>query len=190
MNTLQTFIQQFPVILPEETLGALLGIFRPMSLEKNTYFAVEGRIETSFGFVESGVLRAFYRTASGKEYNRALLETGEFIGAYSALISGELNRINIQALTPCTLLVADYQQLTALFDQYQVIERLVRHISESYYLFLENRELQIILNTVEERYEFFKQAHPTLENLIPQYHIASYLGITPTQLSRIRAKKF
>jgi hypothetical protein len=56
-------------------------------------------------------------------------------------------------------------------------------------LFFENRELQIILHTVEERYEFFKQAHPMLEHLIPQYHIASYLGITPTQLSRIRAKK-
>ncbi len=189
MTALQRFIKQFPVVLSEEAQAALLGIFRPTSLEQYTYFAMEGRIETSFGFVESGVLRAFYRAKSGKEYNKSLLEPGEFVGAYSALISGQLNHINIQALTPCNILVADYRQLTALFDQYQAIERLVRHISESYYLFLENKELQIILNTVEERYEFFKQAHPTLENLIPQYHIASYLGITPTQLSRIRAKK-
>ena len=189
MTALQKFIKQFPVVLSDEALAALLGIFRPASLEQYTYFAMEGRIETSFGFVESGVLRAFYRTTRGKEYNRALLEPGEFVGAYSALISGQVNHINIQALTPCNILVADYRQLTTLFDQYQAIERLVRHISESYYLFLENKELQIILHTVEERYEFFKQAHPTLENLIPQYHIASYLGITPTQLSRIRAKK-
>jgi CRP-like cAMP-binding protein len=189
MSELQKFINQFPVVLPEAALSAFLGIFRPTSLEKYAYFAMEGRSETSFGFVESGVLRAFYRTTSGKEYNRALLETGEFVGAYSALISGQLNHINIQALTPCNIWVADYRQLTALFDQHPAIERLVRHISESYYLFFENRELQIILHTVEERYEFFKQAHPMLEHLIPQYHIASYLGITPTQLSRIRAKK-
>ena len=52
----------------------------------------------------------------------------------------------------------------------------------------EVREIQIVLNNATERYEFFRQEHPGLENKIPQYHIASYLGVTPIQLSRIRAK--
>jgi hypothetical protein len=53
----------------------------------------------------------------------------------------------------------------------------------------ERREIELVLLQADERYKIFKQEYPNLENLIPQYHIASYLGVTPTQLSRIRAKK-
>ena len=56
-------------------------------------------------------------------------------------------------------------------------------------LYAEKREVEIVLLEANKRYAIFKKEYPQLEQLIPQYHIASYLGITPTQLSRIRAQK-
>jgi hypothetical protein len=58
--------------------------------------------------------------------------------------------------------------------------------AESFFLHKEKREIELVLLRADERYRIFKEEYPTLENLISQYHVASYLGITPTQLSRIR----
>ncbi|MCF6243220.1 MAG: hypothetical protein L3J74_18020, partial [Bacteroidales bacterium] len=112
-----------------------------------------------------------------------------FVGAYSSLITGQKNLINIQCLTVCTLQVADFEEFAKLYDKYPKIERLFRKFAETKFLIKEKREIELVMLDASERYEIFQKEHPNLENLIPQYHIASYLGITPTQLSRIRAKK-
>ncbi|MOA17990.1 hypothetical protein D3C78_1382750 [compost metagenome] len=61
-------------------------------------------------------------------------------------------------------------------------------MAENYFVDKEEKEIEIVLLDADKRYELFQQKFPDLEQLIPQYHIASYLGITPTQLSRIRRK--
>ena len=111
------------------------------------------------------------------------------VGGYSSLVSQLPNSINQQALTDCDLLIANYTKLTDLLDKHQDLERLLRKISENYFVEKEKREVEIVLLEAKKRYAIFQREFPQLEQLIPQYHIASYLGITPTQLSRIRAKK-
>lgn len=70
----------------------------------------------------------------------------------------------------------------------QDIERLARKLAELFFVQKEQREIDIVLLDADKRYLLFQKEFPGLENMIPQYHIASYLGITPTQLSRIRKK--
>ncbi len=74
------------------------------------------------------------------------------------------------------------------YAQFHDLERLARKIAEYYFLEKERKELEMALQDATQRYFNFREQFPTLEQLIPQYHIASYLGISATQLSRIRRK--
>lgn len=170
-------------------MEAYTQLFSEVELKKGDYFACEGRVETNLGFLKNGVLRAFYRSSEGLEYNKTFFTENEFFGAYSSLVTGQINQINIQALTDCTILMADYEGITRLFEEYREIEKLARVLGEYLYVYKEKREIELVILQADERYKRFRKEYPNLENLIPQYHIASYLGITPTQLSRIRMKK-
>ncbi|MCH2084086.1 MAG: Crp/Fnr family transcriptional regulator, partial [Saprospiraceae bacterium] len=72
--------------------------------------------------------------------------------------------------------------------KYQDLERLGRKIAEFYFLEKEQKEIEMALLDADKRYLILRKRFPTIENIIPQYYIASYLGISPTQLSRIRKK--
>ena len=189
MNRLRQYINQISP-LTDSTWQVVSPLFGPVTLGKNDHFALAGRVETSAAYVVEGVLRAYYRNADGQEYNKTFFVADDFMGAFSSLVTGQPNVINIQALTPCQLILADYAALTALYDRYPDWERFARRLAELYFVYKEQREVDLVLLNADERYVRFREDYLGLEQLIPQYQIASYLGITPTQLSRIRAKVF
>lgn len=173
----------------EKEIGLLEPLFELSDWPKKSYFARSGEFPSQAAFVESGVIRAFFRNDQGEEYNKTFFTAGTMVGAYSSLVSGHQNQINLQCLTDCKLWVADYHQLTALYDEYHLVERLSRLLAERFFVLKEKREIELVTLDASARYEIFKQEHPGLEQQIPLYHIASYLGVSATQLSRIRAKK-
>ena len=158
-------------------------------MSKGKVFAKKGEYSKKMAFVKSGVLRAFYSNEKGEEYNKTFFTEKSFVGAYSSLVTGGKNLINIDCLTNCNLLVAEYQKITALFEQYPQVERLARIVAEQFFVSKEKREIELVTLEAKDRYVIFQEEHPQLEQLIPQYHIASYLGISPTQLSHIRGQK-
>lgn len=168
------------------TWEAAESLFSEKFLKKGDYFINEGEVAKQIGFLKNGVIRAFYRNTEGLEYNKHFFVSNDFIGGYSSLVTAQPNRIIQQALTNCEILVADYAKVTKLFDLFPDFERVGRRLAEMYFVNKEQREIEIVLLDADERYLIFRQEYPQLEQLIPQYHIASYLGITPTQLSRIR----
>ncbi|RAJ08563.1 CRP-like cAMP-binding protein [Chitinophaga skermanii] len=167
----------------------LLALFQPAKLEKGDFFAREGRYEQHIAFLLNGVTRAYFVSRDGTEYNKIFSTQHQFIGAYTAILTRQPSQINIQALTNCELLVANYYEIEQLFDQHQEIERGVRKLAESFFMQKEKREIELVLLDAQDRYRVFQEEYPGLENLIPQYQVAAYLGISPTQLSRIRAKR-
>jgi len=171
-----------------ETIHELTTIFKNQELKKNELFIDTGKIAKNIGFLEEGIVRAYYRNTEGQEYNKHFFIAPCFIGGYSSLISRKPNLIIQQALTHCKIWEADYSKLTKLYDKHPDLERMTRVLVEHFFIQKEQREVEIVLLNADERYKIFKQNFPELEQLIPQYHIASYLGITPTQLSRIRRK--
>lgn len=172
-----------------ETLELLTSLFTEVRLSKGAIFAKKGEYSRNIAFVKSGVLRAFYSNDQAEEYNKTFFTENSFVGAYSALVTGQKNLINIDCLTDCTLLIAEYKKITALYEQYPQVERLARILAEQFFVSKEKREIELATLEAKDRYVTFQQEHPQLEQLIPQYHIASYLGISPTQLSRIRRQK-
>tara|TARA_R110002126_G_scaffold22865_1_gene81057 strand:- start:9115 stop:9690 length:576 start_codon:yes stop_codon:yes gene_type:complete len=174
--------------IQESTWNEIKNLFTEHSLKKGEFFLKEGEVAKNFGFLRQGIVRAFYRNNEGVEYNKHFFTKNNMIGGYSSLVTQLPNTINQQALTDCDLLIGNYRKLTDLLDKHQDLERLLRKIAEHYFVDKEKREVEIVLLEANKRYAIFQREYPQLEQLIPQYHIASYLGITPTQLSRIRAK--
>ncbi|MDN5203059.1 Crp/Fnr family transcriptional regulator [Fulvivirgaceae bacterium BMA10] len=172
--------------ITKEAEDDFLNIFRKGKLTRNDYFATYGEYSSKIAFVCSGTLRAFYRSKKGQEYNKTIFIPPCFIAAYSSLITRNKNQIYIQALEDCEVLIANYTRASELYDKHHCLERFSRKLSESFFVAKEHREIDIVLLSATERYAKFQKDFPGLEQRIPQYHIASYLGVTPTQLSRIR----
>ncbi|HEU4496849.1 MAG TPA: Crp/Fnr family transcriptional regulator [Flavobacterium sp.] len=185
MTELQAYLNSIAPI-QQETWIRLQKLFSGTTLKKGEYFAKEGEIASKIGFLSSGVIRAFYRNAAGSEYNKHFFIANSIVGAYSSLITKEPNKINQEALTDCQLFTADYKDIEKLYGRYQDFETFGRKLAEAYFVHKEQREVEIVMLDATQRYLIFQKQFPALEQLIPQYHIASYLGITPTQLSRIR----
>ncbi len=188
MRDFKTYLNDFTA-LPSATMQALLDLFAPVTMHKGEHLAVEGEFAKKLAFVESGVLRAYYRSPKGEEFNKLFFVNPAIVGAYSSLITGQQNMINIQCLTDCCLLQANFERILALYEAHPLVERLNRVIAEDFFVKKERREMSLVMNDASERYALFQREYPDIENQIAQYHVASYLGITPTQLSRIRAKK-
>lgn len=168
--------------------ATLLQLFSVEQLEKGYHFAKAGEYSQYMGFVVDGILRAYHQAPNGDTYNKHFFTEENFVGAYSSLVSGQKNLIDIECLTSVTLLKCRYTDFTALYDEHPKVERMARIIAEQYFVNKETREIRLVTLDASERYKLFREQHPQIEQQIPQYHIASYLGITPTQLSRIRAQ--
>ncbi len=154
-RTLNTFLDFNP-----ETSEKLVSLFEEVSLKKGVSFARKGKYSRKIGFVTSGVLRAFYSNDKGEEYNKTFFTKGSFLGAYSSLVTGQINKIDIDCLTDCKILVADFSAITSLYDTYPSIERLARILAEQFFVSKEKREIELVTLEAKERYEIFKQQHP------------------------------
>ncbi|MCZ8342454.1 MAG: Crp/Fnr family transcriptional regulator [Leptospira sp.] len=161
---------------------------RKVEIKKLDYFVKEGEISREIGFLEKGIVRAFYTNDEGKEYNKTFFTPPNFIGSYASIITGMPNRLPQQALTDCIVWKLSIIDLDRLTEKYPEVERLRRRMSEYLFLRNEKRELEMALLDAADRYLILLDEFPGIENQIPQYHIATYLGISPTQLSRIRNK--
>ena len=150
------------------------------------FFIKEQKFAKKIAFLKEGVVRAYFTNLEGKEYDKQFYVGESIIGAYTSLLTRKPNLIAQQALTDCELISCNFEALTNLFDECSDLERFARKIAEYYFLEKEQKEIDIVLLDATERYALFQQKFPGLEQQIAQFHIASYLGISATQLSRIR----
>ena len=152
----------------------------------NDYFSKEGQSTRDLGFIFNGILRIFYLNDKGEEWNKHFLRENDFV---ASSISPEKKSItNIQALTETIILCIPYTELVKLSTQYKEINSFIQKLTFSYLEQKQDREIRLLSEEAMNNYLAFKISYPDLENKIQHYHIASYLGITPTQLSRLRKK--
>ena len=188
MADLKTFFNKLTPI-SARSWQMFSSLFTPKVLKKGDYFITDGQVAKEIAFLEGGIVRAFYRTSEAVEYNKHFFANPCFIGGYASLITGAPNQILQQALTDCSIRTAKFADIQKLYETCPDIERGARILAEQFFVQKEQREIEIVLLDAGQRYRIFQRNFPQLEQLFPQYHIASYLGITPTQLSRIRKKR-
>ena len=139
-------------------------------------------------FCCQGVLRFYYLSADGKETNKAFIAENEFAGPLASTMLGLPVYYGIQALEQTDYLVAPLSQFTALYSANPLFERIGRKLAELLLMRKELRMRSMLEQTATERYLDFKAKNPSLINRIPQYQLASYLGISEVSLSRLKNK--
>jgi CRP-like cAMP-binding protein len=174
--------------VPQAELAKLFALCRPAILRRGEYVLRAGETPRSLAFVESGLLRLYYLDADGREFTKSFCTEGEVVAAYSALLLGRPSRLFIEALEDSRLLVADYHAYQELAAGHPCWAAVSQHRAEALFIKKEQREAALLLDDAETRYRQFLADHPGLEARVRQHHIASYLGITPVALSRIRAR--
>lgn len=185
---LYTFLGRI-VDLPDTEWERLRSSLTLCKLNRDDYFVQAGDKSKNIGFVISGLLKKFYRTEDGKEYIKDFSVEGRLVTAYSALLQNQPARLNIQAVESTELLMIPYEKFTALYAYHSCWQELGRKIAENLFIEREQREWELLLFPAKERYELFVKRHPKLLSRVPQYEIASYLGISHISLSRLIGKK-
>ena len=142
----------------------------------------------NFYFINRGLVRFFYSTEDGKEFNKHFAMEHGFAGSFHSLLLNEPCGFFIQALEKTETIVLPNRVLHEFYDRHACWERIGRINAEWLALIKEAREKELLLDSLEVRYRRFLKEFPGLLNRIPQYHIASYLGVTDVALSRIRKK--
>lgn len=137
-------------------------------------------------FCVEGLFRYFYVLEDGREYNKSFSMEKDFVTSYGAMISGTASHFSVEALEDSLVIEIPYKLLQELMERHHAWERLVRCAVEQLYLKKEERERQLLFLDAAGRYRAFCQAYPGLLNRVPQYHIASYLGISAVSLSRLK----
>lgn len=128
----------------------------------------------------------YYERGDGRDFNKGFISEGGFCGAIEALITEAPTRLNIEALEPSRLLVFPHRHLRSLYDRDPYWERVGRCFAERLLVKKVRKEAALLMDSASERYEAFLADNPSLENRIADYHVASYLGVAPETLSRLK----
>ena len=148
-----------------------------------------GQIENHISFIEEGIIRLFIpKEEEEKEITFGFSFAGEFISAYDSFLTQKPSLYQLETFTPTTIWSISYQDLQEVYNQTKIGNLIGRLSSERLYL-IKSARMQALLNeTAEERYLNLTKDRPHLITDIPLKYIASYIGVTPQALSRIRKK--
>ena len=154
--------------------------------KKGQFLCKNGQIENYLSIICTGTCRGFYTNKEGEEISVAFVFPNDFISAYYSFLSQRPSLMAIQAVTPVTVVSISYTHLNLLCDKYKSAERIGRLNAERLYRRKEEREIALLTMSATERYQDLVHRSPQLLQQVSLKHIASYLGIKPESLSRIR----
>ncbi len=174
--------------VPDGQFAAFIELLSKKRFAKHAYFIKMGERNDEAGYVVSGLFRLFYIDRKGREYTKNFMLPGHFVAPYNSLLRGEASNLFIQALTDSTALVFDFNAFMKLAEGEICWQTLLRRITEEAYLQKERRESDLLFYDAETRYANFTREYPNLTNAIRQHHIASFLGMSPETLSRIKRR--
>lgn len=172
--------------LNEKETEEVYSLFTERKIKRRGYLLQQGDICKHFSFVISGCFKMYAIDQAGKEYNLEFAIENEWITDLSSFYSEMPGSVFIEAIEPCTVLQISRPNLIYCYEYYWKFNSIFRIITERKYIQLQNRTLQNISVTAEERYVNFTKQFPKLVGRLPNTQIASYLGITSEFLSKIR----
>lgn len=161
---------------------------RRVELPAGSIFLREGERASEVATVHCGGLREYFVLADGTERTKGFNLPGDFAGSLSDLLSGEPARTWVVAEVPTVLLVTQWKDYLTLIESSPGWQRFARAIAEGLYRRKVQREYELLALDAAARYRLALERWPQLESVFKQRHIASYVGITPVHLSRLRAK--
>ncbi|MES2779285.1 MAG: Crp/Fnr family transcriptional regulator [Bacteroidota bacterium] len=179
------FFQQHPAIIAVKAVE-IASVFTKREFPKNTFLLTNEKINNDYMFLESGFMRAFTYDVDGNEVTTGFYSKQQLVFEPASFFNQTPSKENIQAITDCVGWSITFEQLNHLFHSMPEFREFGRSILVKGLTSLKQRMLSMINETAEERYSRMMQSNPEILQQASLKHIASYLGITDTSLSRIR----
>jgi CRP-like cAMP-binding protein len=171
--------------VPASEWAFLASHLRVRTLVKHEAWLPAGQVARHLAFVETGVLRSYLTTAE-REITNGFFLAGSITGAFTSLLTQQPSAWSLQALAPTQLVSFSYDLLPTLYARHTCWLHWERQLLAEQFLLKCRRETAFMRASAAERYHALRQQYPDLEPQVAQLHIASYLGITPETLSRLR----
>lgn len=186
---METFLKELNRYSPltDQTTAELLKIVRPKTIAKDEFYLREGIIPKTIAFIKKGLFSYYFTAENGDTVIKKFFSENSFVSSTSALIKKTPGLFNIYALENTEVLEYDavaFWQLTERFPDLAMFY--IRYIEKNWIADKEELEITLKYQTAKQRYITFLKDNSALVKRLKQYHIASYLGVTPTQLARIR----
>jgi len=172
--------------LSEEEIAAIAEVATVKKLRKKQYLLQEGDVWKYNAFVCRGFLKTFSVNDNGMEHILNFSPENYWCGDRESLMHATPSRLNIDAIEDSEVVLIKKEDFDLLCKQIPQLNNLVNNILQKSFLVSQNRILANISLSAEEKYQEFLEKHPAIANRVPQHMIASYIGITPETLTRIR----
>jgi len=182
INVISDFIRM--TALEEEIVN---GLFTPLHLGLGEHFLEQGNICRYVGFIEKGLVRYFINV-DGSEKTIYFNKENEFVCNYQSFLPRIASNTSIQAVEGSVLRVISFENLQRLYSGVKEGDKFGRLGIEYVFLSAMEQLKSFYTDSPTERYQQFLSSYPDLAQRIPQYYIASYVGIKPQSLSRIRKR--
>lgn len=185
MQTLITHFQQYlPLSAAEQ--GLILERTAPRKIKRRQMILQEGFTCKHYTFVVKGCFKMYAVDEKGSEHNIQFAAENDWIADIGSFHSGKASGFFIEAVEASEIFQIEQQNLYFLYTHIPKLDRIFKVIIENKFVELQNRVLQTISSTGQQRYLYFLEQYPYLFSRLPNTEIASYLGITPEFLSKIR----
>lgn len=176
------------VLLSEAEQKLVKTFFSPKKIRRKQYLLQEGNICRHLAFVEKGLLRSYNVDEKGIEHMIHFAWEGWWMADMLSFLSIEPSTYHIDAIEDAELLLISRNDFEEMLLKVPVMERYFRILFQNNIISKERRLISSISNTAEEKFIHLSATNPELIKRIPQQLVASYLGITPETLSRIKKK--
>jgi len=183
---LARFIREHLPMPAHDVIDSIVDCFEERTLAAGAYFLQARSYSHEYMFLAGGFMRVFTHDTEGNEVTTAFCPAGGVVFEIASFFEHTRSMESIQALTDCTGYVLQFDELNRLFHAYPEFRKFGRAMLVKGFAALKQRTLSLINETAEARYVRLLQTHPEIFMHAPLKHIATYLGITDTSLSRIR----
>lgn len=172
----------------QSEINEILNCFTPKSFTKKEYFLKEGQYCKSVGFVEKGNF-IYYQIVDGEEKICDFAFENDWVTHYKSLLGNIPSEINIKSLEDSEILLLNVNKMDELSQTLPKVNIIRSTLAEQYFTKSTQRATNLINLDAKRRYLALLEEIPFIHQRVPQYYIASYLGIKPQSLSRIRSEK-
>lgn len=187
MERIRTFFQQY-ADLSDQEWTIVSSRFSRYDVPKKAFTLEVGQVENFVSYVETGIVRYFIPKDDYKEITFELTFADDFMGAYDSFLTRQPSSYCVQALSDTVLWRLSYHDVQSLYRETRIGNIVGRLACERMYLEKARRELSFLNESAEQRYLRLFTEQPNLIKHIPLQYIASYIGVTPQALSRIRKR--
>jgi CRP-like cAMP-binding protein len=177
------------VTLTTQEQDLFISMLLPQKLKQGEFAQSAGEITCNFIHVNSGCLMTYFTDPKGNDQVIQFASSGWWTGDLHSLTTQQPSIYTTRALADSEILLLPKVRMEELLERYPVFERYFRIMFQNSLVTHQNRLIEAFANTAEERYSNFQKKYPHLEQFVPLKYIASYLGITPEFLSKIRRRK-